>query len=158
IQHSAQSSSYIWGQGGDSVQQVDIEGEVQFISGSPDNFYGMMCRVDETGAGYMFLISSDGYGAIARTDGRSLSFLVDWHEHESIKKEESTNKIRAVCIDDYLAFYVNGKFVADVKDEDHPLETGQIGLAAGILSEKREETSVTVTFDNLIVREASLKE
>lgn len=156
IQHSAKSSSYIWGQGGDPVQQVDIEVEAWFVDGSADNFYGVMCRVDESGAGYIFLISDDGYGAIARTDGRSLSFLADWREHEAIKTGKTTNKIRAVCVDDYLALYVNGKLVADAED-DALSEAGQIGLAAGILTETREETEVTVTFDNLVVREASLK-
>ncbi len=157
IQHSAKSSSYIWGQGGDSVQEVDIEVEAQFVEGSADNFYGVMCRVNENSEGYIFLISSDGYGAIARTDGRSLSFLADWREHEAIKKGKITNKIRAVCVDDYLALYVNGKLVVDIED-DELSETGQIGLAAGILTETREETEVSVTFDNLVVREASLKQ
>lgn len=159
IQYTTSSSAYIWGQGGEAAQDVDIEVDARFISGGSEDFYGVMCRVDDSGAGYAFLVGRDGYGAIARADGRSLSFLVEWREHEAIKKHEATNKIRAVCVGDYFALYVNEKFVADVEDDDEAsyLESGQVGFIAGVLTESREESQVNVDFDNLIVREASVK-
>lgn len=157
ITYNASSSAYIWGQGGNSAQAVDIAVDVKPLSDDEKHFYGVMCRVDDNGAGYVFLISSDGYGGIATTDGQSLSFIADWRESNAIKKGETTNQLRAVCVEDYLALYVNDTLVADAEDKEYGNE-GQVGLVAGILTETREPSTITVEFDNLVVSQASLSE
>lgn len=155
IQYTASSSAYIWGQGGETAQNVEIEVEAKPLTDNEKHVYGVMCRVDENGAGYVFLISSDGYGGIAHTNGISLSFIAKWREHDAVKEGNASNKIRTVCVDDYFALYVNGKFVADAEDNTYADE-GQVGFAAGILTATRVETEITVEFDNLAVHEAAL--
>lgn len=153
VQQTADSALYSWGQGGDPAQNVIITVEASPQSDFKNNLYGVMCRVDPNGAGYAFLISSDGYGAIARTDGESMRFLVEWQKNEAI--EGAQNTIRAVCIDNYLALYVNADLIADVEDKNYA-SAGQVGLIAGVLAEDGAE-AVIVDFDNLAVSAGSLK-
>jgi hypothetical protein len=120
-----------------------------------------MCRVNAEGEGYAFLISNDGFGAIAYADKGasergSLSFLFDWVESDAINAGQAENTIRAVCVDDYLALYVNGEFVGDVED-DRFTSGGQAGLIAGLFIESGDELGeVIVDFDDLTVSEGSL--
>ena len=151
-------TAYIWGQGGESVQDVQIDVEAESVSEYSNNLYGVMCRVNEDGAGYTFLISNDGFGAIARTDGRSLTFIFDWTQNDAINKGTSSNSIRAVCSGEYLALYVNDKFVADVEDDRYS-DAGQVGLLAGILVEtSNDEGEAVVEFDNLILKEVTIRD
>jgi hypothetical protein len=156
IEQSGERAYYIWGQGGDAAQDVVIEVEAQAQNSLNDNLYGVMCRVDAAGAGYVFLEASDGYGAIARTDGRSLSFIVDWRQNTAIHLGQETNTLRAICVGDYLALYVNDHYVADVTDQRHSAP-GQVGLMAGIFTTGNQQTTI-VDFDNLTVSAASLKD
>ena len=56
--------------------------------------------------------------------------------------------MRAVCMGDYLALYINDEFVADATDDTY--STGQVGLAASASN----ILGVQVEFDNLTVHEA----
>ena len=120
-----------------------------------------MCRVNADGEGYAFLVSNDGFGAIAyavkgAAERSSLTFIFDWIESDAINEDQSQNDIRAVCIDEYLALYVNGEFVGDVED-DRFSDPGQAGLIAGIFIESGDETGeALVEFDNLMVSEGEL--
>jgi hypothetical protein len=156
LSHSSSNSSYIWAQDGEAEQNVSIEVQAEPQNDYANNLYGVMCRVNEEGAGYAFLISSDGFGAIARTDGKSLSFMQDWIESDAIKKGQSANTIRAVCIEDYLALYVNDEFVADVENDRYP-DAGQGGLIGGVFVESGDEAGeIILSFDDLTVSAASL--
>ena len=149
-------TTYIWGQGGDAAQNVTISVEAISESGYPHNLYGVMCRVNAEGAGYAFLISQDGFGGIARTDGENMTMLYDWREDSAINAGAS-NTIRGVCVDNYLALYVNDTLIGDVEDERYPA-AGQVGLIAGLISEEVDQReTVIATFDDLTVKEASLR-
>lgn len=157
VRQAGDRTAYIWGQGGEPAQNVSVEAQAQPSSSFKNDLYGVMCRVTEDGAGYAFVVSSDGFGAIARTDGKSLSFIFDWTENAAIKKGQAANTVRAICVDNYLALYVNGKLVGDAEDTRYP-EAGQVGLLAGIFIEKADESGeVAVEFDALTVKHAELK-
>jgi hypothetical protein len=157
LTHTSDSSSYIWAQDGEPAQNVNIQVEAQPQSSYANNLYGVMCRVSEGGAGYAFLISNDGFGAIARTDGKSLSFIHEWVENAAIKDGQENNTIRAVCVDDYLALYVNDEFIGDAKDDRYP-DAGQVGLIGGVFVEGGDdEAQATIQFDNLTVSAVSLE-
>lgn len=153
IDHQAKSdSSFVWGTGGDAYQNVIIEVETNQLSGEKDDLYGVMCRLgtDERGNpnGYALLISGDGHFGIADFSRSSLDFLLKWHESADLKQGRAKNTIRAVCVDNYLALYANGKFLGDAKDNKY-LRAGQVGLVAGITKKK----TVSISFDNLTVYE-----
>ncbi len=103
------------------------------------------------GDGYLFLIQGGGSWGIFRARSRDLFPLRDWEASELIQRGPGgRNHLRAVCVDDYLALYINGQFVAGV--EDKSFASGQVGLAASAFSRLGAE----ISFDNLVVREAGV--
>jgi hypothetical protein len=100
------------------------------------------------GDGYLFLIRGDSSYAIMRARGRSLTPLVNWTRSDAINAGPGRNTLRAVCLGDYLALYVNDQFMADTTDSTYT--SGQVGLAASAGS----RLGVVAQFDNLIVRRA----
>lgn len=157
IDHRADTdSSFVWGTGGEAYQNVIVEVDTGQISIEKDNLYGVMCRLgmDERGnpTGYALLISGDGHFGIAEFSRSSLDFLLKWRQSDHIKQGRAQNTIRAMCVDNTLALYVNGKFLGEVKDDQHG-EAGQVGLIAGV---KKGQT-VSIAFDNLTVYEGTLR-
>jgi hypothetical protein len=103
------------------------------------------------GDGYLFLIRGDGSYAMMRSRGRDVQPLVDWGTSSAINPGPGQNHIRAVCLDDYLALYVNDQFVADASDDAYL--RGQVGLTAASV----DRLGVQVEFDNLTISEANLE-
>ena len=153
---------YIWGLNSQEHSDVVIEVEVTQLSAYEDNSYGVICRADplNTGDGYYFLISGDGLYAIGRGEGDEddgkVNKLVNWAPHSAINTGQAENAIRAVCIGDYLALYVNDQFVAEVEDSSY--SSGYAGLAAAVFRQDgvAEEINVDIAFDNLTISAASL--
>ncbi len=150
------SASLTWGLGGDEYENVVVEVTTEQLSAEDDNLYGVGCRMvtDERGdvSGYVLLISGDGHYGIAELSRRSLDFILEWHQTDAIHQGQATNTLRAVCVDDYLALYVNDEFLGEVQDDRYG-RAGQIALVAGAA----EDTAVSVTFDDLAVYEGALK-
>lgn len=100
------------------------------------------------GDGYLFLIQGGGSYGIFRARGRNLTPLVDWQTSEAINVGPNRNHLRAVCMGDYLAFYVNDTLVADTTDD--AFQRGQVGLAASAAN----RIGALIQFDDLMVAEA----
>lgn len=101
------------------------------------------------GDGYLFLIQGSGMFAILRARDRDLTPLVNWTASDAINQGLADNHIRAVCLNDYLALYVNDKFVGDAIDSAYT--TGQVGLAASGAT----RLGARITFDNLTISAAA---
>ena len=143
---------YIWGLNESEHDDVVIEVTSNQLSAFENNAYGVMCRSDTSnnGDGYYFLISGDGYYAIAKGEGDDVNELVEWETSSAINQGQASNTIRAVCIGDYLALYVNGEFLADTEDGEYT--SGYAGFAATAF----EGGSTDISFDNLTITAASL--
>lgn len=100
------------------------------------------------GDGYLFLVEGGGRFAIMRSLGRSLTPLVNWTQSSAINTGAAQNRIRAVCMDNYLALYVNGQFIADASDDTY--SEGQVGVLAAAAG----RVGLEVSFDNLTVSAA----
>jgi hypothetical protein len=100
------------------------------------------------GDGYLFLIQGSGSFAILRARGRDITPLVNWTASSLIHQGAARNELRAVCMGDYLALYINGEFAGEATDSTYT--SGQIGLAASAAS----RLGVQVEFDDLVVRQA----
>ena len=153
---SGSSASFVWGLGGGVYENVVVEVTTEQLSADDDNLYGVGCRMvtDERGevSGYALLISGDGHYGIADLSRRSLDFILEWHQTDIIHPGRATNTLRAVCVDDYLALYVNDEFLGEVQDSRYR-RAGQIALIAGAA----KDTEVSVAFDDLTVYEGALK-
>jgi hypothetical protein len=101
------------------------------------------------GDGYLFLVQGSGAYGIFRATARNLTPLVDWTISDVIDTAPGLNRLRAVCIGDYLALYVNDQLLAQAFDTSY--REGQVGLAASASN----RLGVRVQFDNLTVRAGS---
>ena len=142
------NSDTMWGTANGSFDDLVVEVDATQVSAGPDNDndYGVICREQGNGDGYHLLISGDGFYTIARAEGGSFEWLVDWTESDVIQQGNATNRIRAVCDGSTLALFVNGHRLATA--EDSTFTRGDIALSAT----SYEDVPTEVHFDNLTVR------
>ena len=145
-------NSYAWTLNDQTHTDVVIEVDTLQTSSFEDNGYGVMCRADSTnnGDGYYFLISGDGFFTIRRGEGESVTSIIDWKSSGAINKGQAHNTIRAVCIDDYLALYVNNKFLGEAHDSTY--RSGNAGIAAIVAP----DAQTSIDFDNFKIWRAVL--
>lgn len=143
---------FIWALNSEAHTNVVIQADTRQLSTYANNAYGLMCRAAPTnnGDGYYFLISGDGSYTIRSGATDVVRGLIKWEPTDAIQQGQAINRIRIVCIDDYLALYVNGRFVAETRDDRY--QRGFAGIAAAV----PEGGDVDVAFDDLIIREAWL--
>lgn len=101
------------------------------------------------GDGYLFLIQGAGQVGIFRSNGRQLTPLVDWKASSAVVQGRAENRLRAVCVGDYLALFVNDQLVAEAIDDRYT--EGQAGMVASAAS----RLGLRVEFDNLMVSAGS---
>jgi hypothetical protein len=150
----ATSGGLMWGLNAHMHTDVVISVQTEQLSDDVDNGYGVMCRVDPAadGDGYYFLISGNGYFSIRRGVGRVIEPLIAWTQSDAIQQARGRNRLRAVCVEDYLALYVNGTFVGKARDDLYL--RGVTGLVAGM----EGEGSAEITFDDVRLWDARLWE
>jgi hypothetical protein len=137
----------IFGSGPRVFSDLVIDVYSSQVASSPDNVnaYGVMCRVQRNGDGYLLRISGDGQYAIQRVLDDNFEYLVEWTESDVINQGNAANHIYAVCDGTRLALYANGELLAEA--EDDAFAEGDIGLTATTFGSVATE----VHFDNLIV-------
>jgi hypothetical protein len=145
---------FVWVQSPARYQDSIIEAEVRQLSDFDHNAFGIACRLDlgNSGRGYYFLIGGDGYYSIRWSNGRSLDAIVPARPSAAIQRGGAANRIRAVCIKDYLALWINDRFVAEARDQR--VSTGAVGLAAAM---NYQGKSLDIRFDDLRVWDAMLE-
>ena len=144
---------YVWTQHDLLTSDVVIEAETRQLSAYDHNAYGLACRLDSanSGRGYFFFVGSDGYASIRWSDGRSLFAIVPAFPSQHIRQGAARNRIRAICIGDYLALWVNDEFVAEARDRR--ASSGHIGLVGAM---NYAGQRLTVQFDNLRIWSAAM--
>lgn len=147
-------SHYLVGSHSDlALKNVAVDVDVRSVASNENAWFGIVCRTHENDLGYAMLVSNDGFWSIARISEsasgfQSLTYLEDWRESSDINTD-GNNHLRAYCVDDYMALYVNDTFLGDHRDGTYDL-SGGIGVLAG----NTEGESVSVSFDNLAVKSA----
>ena len=121
--------------------------EAAKLEGTDDNAFGLLCRIQENGDFYAFLISSDGYAGIARRQSGVYRMLSadSMTYSEAVSSETGLYRLRAVCDGSELGFFVNDVLVATATGEG--LVSGKVGVLAGTYA----QAGVDIFFDNFIV-------
>ncbi len=149
----ADVNQYVRGFNATTYENIVIEVETLQRTADEDNAYGVVCRAsagEDNASGYYFLIGGDGSYSIRK--GRDdIDALVSWARSDVINRGAGSNTIRAVCMGDYLALYVNGEFIADAHDNTYR------GGFVGFVAAAAEGTIVEIAFDNLRIWEATAK-
>jgi hypothetical protein len=135
----------IWSTSEQNFGDVRIEADVIKLNGPDENRMGLMCRY-QAGDYYFFIISNDGYYTIGKFMG-GLPLLLGQSEMQASEmiQQGASNHLRADCIGNTLAFYVNYTQVATAQDTDLP--NGDVGVLAGAF----DEAGVDVLFDHFVV-------
>lgn len=133
-----------------NFDDVIIRAEARQVSGSNDNAYGLICRYQNTENFYVFLISGDGYYAIAKyqSGSENVVYLTEngqFQSSDEINTGVASNELLVSCIGNELSLEVNGAPLISVTDPT--FVTGDIGLAASTL---QAETGI-IEFDNVQV-------
>jgi hypothetical protein len=137
------NGGYVWGLNAEQHTDIILEVEATPMNFHFGNGYGLMCRAEEDGDGYYFMINAAGYFSIAKGDGEYIVPLVDWQPSDAIHQEIDRNRIRAACVGSVLTLHVNNELVAEVTDTTY--SAGFAGLSvAGAAN-----TDADVVFDNL---------
>ncbi|MFL7791495.1 MAG: hypothetical protein AB8I69_05095, partial [Anaerolineae bacterium] len=137
----------VFGSGPQSFSDLAIDVYAAQISSASTNVnaYGVMCRVQADGDGYLLRISGDGQYAIQRIVDGSFEPLVDWTESDVINQGNTTNHIHAICDGTGLALIVNGELLAETEDDTF----AKGGIALTVTTFESEPTEVH--FDDLLV-------
>ncbi len=138
---------YIWSLNQPVYNDISIKATLQQTRGIEGNGFGVMCRADENGNGYYFVLSSAGQFAILKAVPETPDpiQIVKWQGSGAVKKGDGVNAIEAICLDDYLSFTVNGVFIAEARDST--FTSGRIGAVLGAVQE-----TAWVRFDDILLR------
>lgn len=145
----AADRGYVWSLNGAEHADVTITAVVQQTQGADGSAFGLMCRADARGNGYYFLIGSDGTFTISvGTDARADLFqLVPWQASSAVKRGKQANSLRAVCVENYLALFINDVFAAETFDDE--FTRGQAGVALGAV-----QATAWARFDDIVIQDA----
>lgn len=149
------STAYVRGFNTRSYDNIIIQVDVLQVTDHENNAYGVMCRAspgDTSSAGYYFLIGADGSYSIRVGRGGEVEPLVNWARTNTVNQRAGRNVIRVVCVDDYLALYINNEFVVDVRDDR--FRNGFVGFALATSAGSTSE----VAFDNVRIWSANVVE
>lgn len=135
----------LWSTPEKDYSDVRLEVDVARVNGPMENRAGLMCRY-QNGDYYFFIISNDGYYAIGKfIGGQTLLLGLAAMQPSEFIQTDAVNHLRADCIGDTLAFYVNYSQVSAVQDSDFP--SGDVGVLAGAFS----QPGTDVLFDHFVV-------
>jgi hypothetical protein len=150
----ADAGQYVFSLNSAAHDDVVIDADLTILSEDRSNGAGILCRANASrdGDGYYFLIGSDGSASIRRGQGREVKPLLSWTLSSAVRSGVGPNRIRAVCIGDRLALYVNGELVGEVRDRLY--SRGLVGIAA---VSTRPGERIEVNFNALTVTAATIK-
>jgi len=138
----------VWANPGLNFSDTVIEVDAAKVGGPDDNDFGVICRYQDTGNFYFFIISSDGFYGVGKVLNGEQSLLGadKLQPSDDIHLGDTTNNIRVDCVGNTLTLFVNGTQLISVQDDT--FASGDVGLLAGTY----DEIGTDIHFDNFVVR------
>jgi len=134
----------VWSTRTKIFEDVRLEVDAVQTKGPVDGYFGLICRqVDNTNY-YLLVVSMDGTFGIAKVEDGEIRYLSFTNEYPDLLKFTG-NRLRADCIGDNLALYVNDTKVLEANDGEY--SSGGVGVVAG----NRSTSGTDILFDNFIV-------
>jgi len=150
---SSAAGQTIWGTNGIRPTNTVIEVDVTWVSSDVTAFAGVSCRLNANGLGYYVMVSSGGDFSIRYAGQNRDVDLIAW-QYRRVIPQTGTFRMRVVCVDNYLALYINETFISSVTDTR--LNAGMVALVMGLPPATQGQGSVA--FDNLQIWDANLRE
>jgi tRNA A-37 threonylcarbamoyl transferase component Bud32 len=126
----------------------DLQIQVAAQSLSDDQgYYGVLCRLQDSGDHYYFVTRPDGSYTIGIFLGGEFQGLLPdgWISHDAVQPGSAPNQLQADCDGDRLRFTVNGVLLEEITDTI--LASGKPGLIAATLGNQTFQAQ----FDNFLV-------
>ncbi len=129
-----ENGSLFWAAPDPSFTDQQIEVQARRLAGD-QGYYGIVCRLQESGDYYYFVVRPDGYYTIGLyMDGEFQAISPrGWTFHEAVHTGASPNQLQADCAGDRLSFTVNGVLLEEVTNP--ALSAGKPGLLAAALDD-----------------------
>jgi len=142
----AEPSLTVWSNPGLNFIDVQIEVDATRAGGPDGGEYGLICRYQDVENFYVLKASNNGYASISKREAGEWVTLVDWQASSALLQgEEAVNHLRADCVGDRLALYVNDQLVVATQDSD--LASGDVGLHLGTY----EDPGTEMWYDDFVV-------
>ncbi|MGE5249886.1 MAG: hypothetical protein ACM3QS_06680 [Bacteroidota bacterium] len=137
----------VWSRPGKDFADASVEVDARKSGGPDRNGFGVLCRLQDKGNFYFFLVSSDGYQVIGKyQNGRSQYLSAPrMQPTHAINAGSTPNHIRGECNGPTLTLYANGQQLAAVQDTS--FVSGDVGLIVSTF----DEPDVEISFDNFVV-------
>jgi hypothetical protein len=127
---------------GDASISVDAS-----IDGPPVSAAGLIFHYQDDKNFYIYSVDGEGrYGLDVYKNDEPIT-LIEWTESSAIKPAGEVNALRVETSGDTIRLYVNDKLLDELSDST--IGNGKAALVVNTF----DEPNVTVTFDNLIVRD-----
>lgn len=138
----------IWANPNLHFGDVRVEVDALKVGGPNNNQFGIICRYQDADNFYFLIVSSDGYYGIGKTENGKATLLTGdggMSFSSAIPQGHAAVHLRADCVGDNLALFVNGQPLATAKDD--AFADGDVGLIVGTF----EEPGADLLFDNFAV-------
>jgi hypothetical protein len=145
---TANVNQFVMGFGVGSYTDVVIQVDANQLSAHPQNAYGVACRAsiaEGSTNGYYFLIGGDGTASLRMGRWGDIEALIAWYTTPLVNTGVAVNRMKVVCVDDYLALYVNDNLVYEMRDDTYA--SGYVGFLVAV----ETDSVVEIAFDNLFV-------
>ncbi len=127
---------------------VDIAVDALQTAGPFKNLFGIICRYQDAGNFYRFIIGSDGFAGITKRSNGEVTVMSGTvlAVSDAVNQGFAANHIEAICQGSHLALWVNGVLVAEATDDQ--FASGEIGLIAS----SAKNIGIEIHFDNFVVK------
>ncbi|MCU0480615.1 MAG: hypothetical protein MUE54_05310 [Anaerolineae bacterium] len=152
---TANVNQFVMGFGVGSYTDVVIQVDANQLSAHPENAYGVACRAsiaEGSTNGYYFLISGDGATSLRMGRWGDIEPIIAWYTTPLVNTGVAVNRMKVICVGDYLALYVNDNLVYETRDDTYA--SGYVGFL--VAAEK--DSVVEIAFDNLFVYTGEIDE